>query len=126
MVSEKINHPYLTAIRRTDLSVPTRYIHTPVSVCSMDDIENTIQLITKAINIAKTARDDLGSYIAIGIAGIFFFHMAENIGMTIGLLPITGVPLPFVSYGGSSMITNFIGLGLLLSVSAKRNKKMFE
>lgn len=39
-----------------------------------------------------------GSYIASGIAGIFFFHMAENIGMTIGLLPITGVPLPFVSY----------------------------
>ena len=53
-------------------------------------------------------------------------HFLENVGMNIGLMPITGIPLPFISYGGSSMITNFIGLGLLLSVSSKRNKKMFE
>jgi len=55
-------------------------------------------LITKIIYIAKTARDNIGSYIAIGIAGILCFHMIENIGMTMGILPITGVPLPFVSY----------------------------
>ena len=82
-------------------------------------------LITKAIYVAKTARDNLGSYIAIGIAGIFFFHMAENIGMVMGLLPITGVPLPFVSYGGSSMITSFICIGLLLNISGKRQKTIF-
>ena len=46
-------------------------------------------LITKSIYVAKTAKDDVGSYIAIGIAGIFLFHMLENIGMTMGLLPIT-------------------------------------
>ena len=57
-----------------------------------------------------------GSLIASGIAGIFLFHMAENIGMVMGLLPITGVPLPFISYGGSSMITNYIMIGILLSV----------
>lgn len=79
-------------------------------------------LITKTIYIAKTAKDNMGSYIAIGIGGIFFFHMIENIGMTIGLLPITGVPLPFVSYGGSSLITNFICIGLLLNISARRQK----
>ena len=56
-------------------------------------------MITKSIKVAKTAKNDLGSYIAIGIAGIFLFHMKENIGMTMGLLPITGVPLLFVSYG---------------------------
>ena len=56
-----------------------------------------VVLITRSIFIAKTAKNNLGSYIAIGIAGIFLFHMAENIGMTMGLLPITGVPLPFVS-----------------------------
>ena len=84
-----------------------------------------IILITKTIYIAKTAKDNIGSYIAIGIAGIFFFHMAENIGMTIGLLPITGVPLPFVSYGGSSLITNFICIGLLLSISSRRQKAIF-
>ena len=84
-----------------------------------------IVLVTKAIYVAKTAKDNIGSYIAIGIAGIFFFHMAENIGMTIGLLPITGVPLPFVSYGGSSLVTNFICIGLLLNISGKRQKAIF-
>ncbi len=84
-----------------------------------------IVLVTKTIFIAKTAKDNIGSYIAIGIAGIFFFHMAENIGMTIGLLPITGIPLPFVSYGGSSLVTNFICIGLLLNISSRRQKAIF-
>jgi len=82
-------------------------------------------LITKAIYVAKTAKDDLGSYIAMGIAGIFFFHMMENIGMTMGLLPITGIPLPFVSYGGSSLLSNFIMIGLLLNISGRRQKAIF-
>lgn len=84
-----------------------------------------VVLITKAIYVAKTAKDDLGSYIAIGIVGILMFHMIENIGMTMGLLPITGVPLPFVSYGGSSLITNFICIGLLLNISGRRKKTIF-
>ena len=67
----------------------------------------------------------MGSYIAIGIAGIFLFHMIENIGMTMGLLPITGVPLPFVSYGGSSLVTNFICIALLLNISGRRQKTIF-
>ncbi len=82
-------------------------------------------LITKAIFVAKTAKDDLGSYIAIGISGVFFFHMIENIGMTMGLLPITGIPLPFVSYGGSSLLSNFIMIGLLLNISGRRQKAIF-
>ena len=57
--------------------------------------------------------------------GIFLFHMLENIGMTMGLLPITGVPLPFVSYGGSSLITNFMCIALLLNISGRRQKTMF-
>ena len=81
-----------------------------------------IILVTKSVYIAKTAKDNIGSYIAMGIAGIFFFHMTENLGMTIGLLPITGVPLPFVSYGGSSLITN---IGLLLNISSRRQKAIF-
>ncbi len=84
-----------------------------------------VVLITKAIYVAKTAKDDLGSYIAMGIAGIFLFHMLENIGMTIGLLPITGVPLPFVSYGGSSLLTNLTLIALLLNISARRQKTIF-
>ena len=84
-----------------------------------------VVMITKAIYVAKTAKNDLGSYIATGIAGIFLFHMVENIGMTMGLLPITGVPLPFVSYGGSSMITNFICIAMLLNISGRRQKTIF-
>ena len=57
---------------------------------------------------------------------MFLAHFLENVGMNIGLMPITGIPLPFISYGGSAMLTNFAGLGLLLSVSGRRNKKMFE
>ena len=84
-----------------------------------------VLIIAKIIYIAKTAKDDEGSYIAIGIAGVFLFHMLENIGMTMGLLPITGVPLLFVSYGGSSMINSFICLGILLNISGKRQKTIF-
>ena len=84
-----------------------------------------VYLITKSIYVAKTAKDKAGSMIAIGITGIFLFHVLENIGMVMGLLPITGVPLPFVSYGGSSLITNFICIGLLLNISGKRQKTIF-
>ena len=51
--------------------------------------------------------------------------MLENIGMTIGLLPITGVPLPFISYGGSSMLTNMMALGLILNVSIRKKTSIF-
>ena len=82
-------------------------------------------LVTKCLYVAKTAKDDKGALIATGITGIFLFHMLENIGMVMGLLPITGVPLPFISYGGSSLITNFICIGLLLNISSKRQKSIF-
>ena len=84
-----------------------------------------VTLITKAIYIAKTAKDLTGALVASGIAGIFLFHMTENIGMVMGLLPITGVPLLFVSYGGSSMITSYILIGILLNISSKRQKTIF-
>lgn len=84
-----------------------------------------VLLVTKCLYIAKTAKDSVGSLIATGITGVFLFHMIENIGMVMGLLPITGVPLPFISYGGSSLITNFICIGLLLNISSKRQKTIF-
>lgn len=82
-------------------------------------------LIIKCLYIAKTAKNELGTLIATGITGVFLFHMIENIGMVMGLLPITGVPLPFISYGGSSLITNFICIGLLVNISSKRQKTIF-
>lgn len=79
-------------------------------------------LLIRLIWISKNARDDFSSLIVIGVTGMMFFHFTQNIGMTIGLLPITGVPLPFVSYGGSSMITNGIAIAVCLSISARRSK----
>lgn len=85
-----------------------------------------IILITKSIKVAKGIKDEAGSYVASGIAGIFLFHTLENIGMTMGLLPITGVPLLFVSYGGSSMMTSFILIGILLNISSQRKNGLFN
>ncbi|MCI8760748.1 MAG: rod shape-determining protein RodA [Clostridia bacterium] len=84
-----------------------------------------VLLITKCLYVAKTAKDEAGSLIVSGITGIFVFHMIENIGMVMGLLPITGVPLPFISYGGSSLITNFICIAIILNISSKRQKTIF-
>ena len=84
-----------------------------------------IVMLYRILKIAETSKDRLGSVIATGVFGMFFFHFLENIGMTIGLMPITGIPLPFVSYGGSSMLTNFIALALILSISSRRQKSLF-
>ena len=85
-----------------------------------------IIIVTKSIQVAKGIKDEAGAYVAVGIAGIILFHTLENIGMTMGLLPITGVPLLFVSYGGTSMMTSFICIGILLNISSQRKNGMFN
>ena len=82
-------------------------------------------LLLRILKVAETAKDRLGTTIVAGVFGMFFFHFLENIGMTIGLMPITGIPLPFLSYGGSSMLTNFIALALVLAVSCRRQRTLF-
>ena len=77
-------------------------------------------MITRFIKIAKNCNDLFGSLMVIGIAAIFVFHIWENIGMTIGLMPITGIPLPFISHGGTFMLINMIGIGICLSVGLHR------
>ena len=84
-----------------------------------------VLLIIKIINIAKSSKDFYGTLICVGVAAMFLAHFTENVGMTMGLLPITGIPLPFISYGGSSMLTNFIAIGLVLNVCARRQKISF-
>ncbi len=81
-------------------------------------------MIIRIIIVSKNSQSDYLSLVVIGIAGMIFFHFVQNIGMTIGLLPITGVPLPFVSYGGSSMITNAIAIGIVLNVCARKHKSL--
>lgn len=71
-------------------------------------------------HLYKKAYDRQGAMIILGIMAMFMFHIFENIGMVIGIMPITGIPLPFVSYGGSNMLTNMIGIGLVESVCMNR------
>lgn len=72
------------------------------------------------IRIALNARDKFGALICVGVLCYVFWHMFVNVGMVIGLLPIVGVPLPLLSYGGSSMLTTMAGLGLVSSVAFRR------
>jgi len=69
---------------------------------------------------AQLARDQLGTLICVGVLSMFVFQVFENIGMTMGIMPITGIPLPFMSYGGSSTLTAFIAMGLVLNVHMRR------
>ena len=77
-------------------------------------------VLWRAIHIATRAEDLFGALVATGIACWFTFQMFENIGMVIGIMPVTGVPLPFVSYGGSSMFANWMAIGLLENVHLRR------
>lgn len=77
-------------------------------------------LITRCIYIAKNAKTPLGTYMCLGVAAMWLFHTFENIGMTIGITPVTGIPLPFLSYGGSAIFTNFFALGLVLNVRMRK------
>lgn len=74
---------------------------------------------------ARRARDTFGEMLCVGAGAMLLFHTVENIGMCINLLPITGIPLPFFSYGGSNMITSMIAIGIVLSVSFHRRNNTF-
>lgn len=75
-----------------------------------------LTILMRAFAIARRTTDQFGRLVAVGVAAWFSFQIFQNIGMTMGLMPMTGVPLPFLSYGGSSMFANMIGIGLLQNV----------
>ncbi len=79
-------------------------------------------LIIRCIKTAQNANSRFGKYIATGVAAMFIFHVVENCGMCIGLTPVTGIPLPFISYGGTSLITYMIAVGLVMSVFYRTEK----
>jgi rod shape determining protein RodA len=83
-------------------------------------------ILFRCLYIARNSRDEYGKFMVIGITAILGFHFIENIGMNIGVLPVTGIPLPFVSQGGSALVTNYISLGVLLSVSMRRKRTIFN
>ena len=76
-------------------------------------------ILMRAFAIARRTNDPYGRLVATGVTAWFAFQIFENIGMTLGLMPMTGVPLPFISYGGSSMFATLIGFGLLQNVNAR-------
>lgn len=82
-------------------------------------------MIFRMSKISRRSVDKFGAYMTIGIAALFLFHIWENIGMTLGVMPITGIPLPFFSQGGSFQLTNLAMVGLVLSVAAHRHIKYF-
>ena len=77
-------------------------------------------LLYRLIKLAKNCKDTFGSMVLIGFAAMFLFHVWENIGMTIGLMPITGIPLPFMSYGGTFQLINLLCIGIALSISVHK------
>lgn len=82
-------------------------------------------LLFRGLCIAMGAKDLYGTLVAAGVVSMYLFHIFENVGMTMGIMPVTGIPLPFVSYGGSSMLTNMIGIALLQNIFVYRRRLVF-
>ena len=74
-------------------------------------------IIWRCFRVARKADNTFGKYICTAVGAMFLFHTFENVGMCMGLMPVTGIPLPFISYGGSSLVANFLAVGLVLSVN---------
>jgi rod shape determining protein RodA len=81
--------------------------------------------IARALRTATVARDRFGALVAVGIVSMVAFHVFVNVGMTVGIMPITGIPLPFISYGGSALMTMMWATALLLNIGMRRQKILF-
>ena len=77
-------------------------------------------IIWRALRIAMMSRDSFGARLAAGVAAMIAFQLFINVGMTIGIVPVVGIPLPFVSYGGSSLLTSFCAVGILMNIHMRR------
>lgn len=81
--------------------------------------------LVRGIRAATVARDRFGALVAVGIVSMVAFHVFVNVGMTVGIMPITGIPLPFISYGGSALMTMVWSAALLLNIGMRRQKILF-
>lgn len=81
-----------------------------------------VVLLMRILRIATGTQDRFGALLCVGVAAMYMYHIFENVGMSIGLMPITGIPLPFMSYGGSHMLANMLALGLVLNVWLRRDR----
>ena len=85
-----------------------------------------LALLIRTMYLAFKAKDHFGSFIIVGVVFLELAHIFENIAMNMGLMPVTGIPLPFISYGGSSMWTNMIAFGLVLNIAMRRPTKRYN
>ncbi len=83
-------------------------------------------LLLRLLILSRRSFDKLGSYLIVGVMAMLAFHIFENIGMTLGVMPVTGIPLPFLSYGGSNMVTNMMAIGLVQNVCMRRRYSIFK
>jgi rod shape determining protein RodA len=79
-----------------------------------------LSLLVWGLVVANNSKDGLGAMLAVGVVGMLFWPAAINVAMVLGLAPVIGVPLPLISYGGTQVLANLIGLGLLMNVSMRR------
>jgi rod shape determining protein RodA len=84
-----------------------------------------VLMIWQVLKVALEAKDSFGRYISVGVAAMLSFQLLVNVGMTISIMPVTGLPLPLVSYGGSSFLATMLALGLVLSVAAHKDTSIF-
>jgi rod shape determining protein RodA len=82
-------------------------------------------VVGSAMRAVFSAQDRFGLLLSVGLVTMLAFHMIVNIGMTIGIMPVTGIPLPFMSYGGSALITNFLAVGILINVALQKDRLIF-
>ena len=82
-------------------------------------------LLERGVAVMADCEDTLGRLLAAGVLSLLTFHIVVNVGMTMGIMPVVGVPLPFFSYGLSSLLVNLTAVGLLLSVAARKHRVMF-
>jgi rod shape determining protein RodA len=84
-----------------------------------------VAVVGSALRVVFDAQDRFGLLLSVGLVSMLAFHMIVNIGMTIGIMPVTGIPLPFMSYGGSALITNYLACGILINVALQKDRLVF-
>jgi rod shape determining protein RodA len=82
-------------------------------------------IVGSALRAVFSAQDRFGLLLSVGLVTMLAFHMIVNIGMTIGIMPVTGIPLPFMSYGGSALITDYLAVGMLINVALQKDRLVF-
>jgi len=94
-----------------------------IGACGLLVLDTAI--VASALRAVFSAQDRFGLLLSVGLVTMLAFHMIVNIGMTIGIMPVTGIPLPFMSYGGSALITDYLAAGILINIALQKDRLVF-